>query len=169
MNYLQVEKKNIPALVDELNILLANYQVYYQKLRNFHWNIRGENFFELHEVFEKMYTDAHEKIDALAERIQTLKYRPLSLLKKYLETAEIEEIDAFVDDTQMMKIVLKDQATLLASINRATDKAIAAQDEGTLHFLRSFQVAIEKQSWMIDMWLAKPVRTEQMKESVSIV
>lgn len=168
MNYLQVERKNIPALVDEMNILLANFQVYYQKLRNFHWNIRGENFFELHEVFEKMYTDAHEKIDILAERIQTLKYRPLSLLKKYLESAEIKEVDAFVDDKQMMEIVLKDQATLLKSINRATNKAIAAQDEGTLHLLRNFQLTIEKQSWMIDMWLARPMKTEKM-ESVSVV
>lgn len=168
MNYLQVERKNIPALVDELNVLLANYQLYYQKLRNFHWNIRGENFFELHELFEQLYTDAHGKIDEIAERIQTLKYRPLSLLKKYLETAEIEEFDGFADDTEMMKMVLSDQATLLQSINRATDKAIAAQDEGTLHLLRTYQLVIEKHSWMIDMWLAKPVSTTNT-ESVSIV
>lgn len=168
MNYLQVKREKIPALVDELNVLLANYQVYYQKLRNFHWNIRGENFFELHELFEKMYTDAHQKIDEIAERIQTLKYRPLSLLKKYLETSEIKEFDEFVDDTEMMKIVLNDQGALLKSINRATDKAIAAQDEGTLHLLRSFQLQIEKQSWMIDMWLADPVNAEAAA-SVSIV
>lgn len=168
MNYLQVERKNIPALVDEMNLLLANFQVYYQKLRNFHWNIRGENFFELHELFEQLYTDAHEKIDVLAERIQTLKYRPLSLLKKYLESAEIKESDAFVDDTEMMKMVLNDQAILLQSLNRATNKAIAAQDEGTLHLLRTFQLRIEKQSWMIDMWLAKPVSTGSA-ESITIV
>lgn len=168
MNYLQVEKKNIPALVDEMNVVLANFQVYYQKLRNFHWNIRGENFYELHEVFERMYTDAHQKIDELAERIQTLKYRPLSLMSKYLKTAEIEEYDGFVTDAEMMKMVLNDQSTLLQSINRATDKAINAKDEGTLHLLRNFQLDIEKQSWMIDMWLAKPVKTKE-GESVSIV
>ena len=168
MDYLQVKRENIPALVDEMNVLLANYQVYYQKLRNFHWNIRGENFFELHELFEKLYTDAHQVIDEIAERIQTLKYRPLSLLRKYLETSEIKEYDEFVNDTEMMKIVLNDQAALLKSINQATDKATAAQDEGTLHLLRTFQLKIEKQSWMIDMWLAEPVNTKPT-ESISIV
>ena len=42
-------------IANELNSLLANYQIYYQNLRGFHWNIQGRNFFELHEKFEELY------------------------------------------------------------------------------------------------------------------
>jgi len=52
-----------------LNILLADYHMHYQKLRNFHWNVTGSNFFELHEKFEELYEDIKLKIDEIAERI----------------------------------------------------------------------------------------------------
>lgn len=57
MNYLNIEKDQILPVVTELNVLLADYHVYYQKLRNFHWNVLGENFFDLHNRFEEMYND----------------------------------------------------------------------------------------------------------------
>ena len=51
MSYLGLDEKKIEATVQELNILLADYHLYYQKLRNFHWNVIGKNFFDLHEKF----------------------------------------------------------------------------------------------------------------------
>jgi starvation-inducible DNA-binding protein len=56
------------SLVTELNTLLANYQLYYQNLRGFHWNIKGDAFFTLHLKFEELYGDAVLKIDEIAER-----------------------------------------------------------------------------------------------------
>ncbi|MEZ4933822.1 MAG: ferritin-like domain-containing protein [Saprospiraceae bacterium] len=58
MNYLGIDKKRSTETVKQLNQLLANYHVYYQNLRNFHWNINGENFFDLHVQFEALYSDA---------------------------------------------------------------------------------------------------------------
>ena len=55
MSYLNLDKEKTSTVAKELNILLADYHLYYQKLRNFHWNIVGKNFFELHVKFEEMY------------------------------------------------------------------------------------------------------------------
>ena len=53
MNYLDLDKEKIKATAKELDTLLADYHLYYQKLRNFHWNIVGRNFFDLHQKFEE--------------------------------------------------------------------------------------------------------------------
>ena len=62
MSYLNMNDEKLLPTVVELNTLLADYHVYYQNLRNFHWNILGDNFFELHEKFEELYTDARVKM-----------------------------------------------------------------------------------------------------------
>jgi starvation-inducible DNA-binding protein len=72
---LDVEKSK--DLADMLNDLLANFSIYYMNVRGFHWNIKGEKFFELHLKFEEIYTDLQEKIDEIAERILTLGQTPM--------------------------------------------------------------------------------------------
>lgn len=160
MRYLEIKTEKLPALIDEMNTLLSNYQLYYQKLRNFHWNVRGENFFELHELFEKFYKDAQLKIDAIAERIQTLKYRPLSLLRRYLERAEIEEIDDFLDDRQMVNNLLADQQILIKNMKRAFHRAEAADDYATMQLMQTNLLGLEKFSWMLDTWMEKAIEVE---------
>src|SRR5436190_16450982 len=56
-------------IVDSLNVLLANYQVHYQKLRNYHWNVTGGDFFDIHQNLEEQYGEAQENIDLTAERV----------------------------------------------------------------------------------------------------
>ena len=69
LNPIGLDTKQAEDLVNELNELLANYSVFYQNVRGFHWNIRGERFFELHVKFEELYNDLFLKIDEIAERI----------------------------------------------------------------------------------------------------
>ena len=90
MNYLNIDNQKVLPVVSELNVLLADYHVHYQKLRNFHWNILGKNFFDLHNRFEEMYNDTRVKIDEVAERIVTLKYHPISKLSDYIEVSRIK-------------------------------------------------------------------------------
>jgi starvation-inducible DNA-binding protein len=71
-------------IASELNVLLANYQIYYQNLRGFHWNIQGRDFFELHVKFEELYNDGAIKIDEVAERILTIEATPLHSFTDYL-------------------------------------------------------------------------------------
>lgn len=156
MRYLELKRESIPAITDELNTLLANYQVYYQKLRNFHWNLKGHNFFDLHVKFEEMYNDAAIKIDAIAERILTLKYRPLSVMSKYLERAEVKETDGFFSDEEMVKEILKAHRIIIANMRNLLHKTSEARDEGTTDLIAGFLKDLEGSSWMLDAWLGNP-------------
>ena len=86
-NSIGLDKDKAKKLADELNILLANYQVFYINTRGFHWNITGQEFFELHAKFEEIYNDALIKVDEIAERIRTLGHTPLHTFTDYLKTA----------------------------------------------------------------------------------
>ncbi|MEZ5023004.1 MAG: DNA starvation/stationary phase protection protein [Chitinophagales bacterium] len=80
-------------LVTTLNKLLSNYQVHYQKLRKFHWNVEGQDFFELHEVFEEEYNSVKENIDDVAERIRVFGKFPIATMAGYLNVSEIVEVE----------------------------------------------------------------------------
>ncbi len=84
MDYLHLDRKKVDVVAKRMNELLASYQLHYQKLRNFHWNLKSQDFFTLHEKFEQFYTDANLKIDDIAERILTLRVQPISQMSEYL-------------------------------------------------------------------------------------
>src|SRR5690606_33705535 len=113
MNYLDLDKKKTTATAKELNVLLADYHLYYQKLRNFHWNVVGHNFFDLHNKFEEMYEDAKTKIDEIAERILTLRFQPTSNFSDYIKMSSIKESSEDTKDIDMVKKILDDHNTLL--------------------------------------------------------
>lgn len=150
MNYLNMNDDKLLPTVVELNTLLADYHIYYQNLRNFHWNILGENFFELHQKFEDLYIDAREKIDEIAERILTLRYHPMSNLKDYLEASSINEVSAKLTDVEMVKSILENHSILLKQMSKVIRKAEATNDEGTIDLICAYIREIEKSSWMLD-------------------
>ena len=87
-----LEKQDSVEIADKLNELLANYHIYYQNLRGFHWNIKGIHFFQLHAKFEELYNNALTKIDALAERILTIGQKPLHTFSDYMRVSTIKEV-----------------------------------------------------------------------------
>ena len=76
LNKIGLDTKKSKMNAEKLNELLANYSIFYQNTRGFHWNIKGDKFFELHVKFEELYNDLKVKIDEVAERILTLGYTP---------------------------------------------------------------------------------------------
>ncbi len=78
-------------LAKKLNELLANYSIFYQNTRGFHWNIKGEMFFELHLKFEELYNDLSLKIDEVAECILTLGHTPEHSYSQYEKSSTIKE------------------------------------------------------------------------------
>ena len=145
------EEKLLPVVM-ELNTLLADYHVYYQKLRNFHWNILGVNFFDLHEKFEELYVDARTKIDEIAERILTLRYHPMSNYSEYLEASSITESTISLNDREMVNEVLDAHGKLLSQMAAVIRKAEAVEDEGTIDLIGAYIRELEKTSWMLDAW-----------------
>ncbi|MGB6035251.1 MAG: ferritin-like domain-containing protein, partial [Cryomorphaceae bacterium] len=105
------DKDEASEVVDTLNALLANYAVLYQKIRNFHWNVTGGDFFDIHEKLEEEYTSAAEHIDSIAERIRILGFKPLSTLSAYLEKSDIEETDEDLTGDKMMEQIVEDYET----------------------------------------------------------
>src|SRR5688572_29374090 len=83
--------EEIDKITHALNSVLANYSVHFQKLRNFHWNVKGSDFFDLHLEFEEQYKEAFENIDQIAERIRVFGETPLSTMREYLQESEIKE------------------------------------------------------------------------------
>ena len=164
MSYLNMNDDELLPVVVELNILLADYHVYYQKLRSKHWNIIGKNFFDLHEKFEDLYNDARVKIDEIAERILTLRYHPMSKLDDYLKTSSILEERPLKSDQHMVEETLMDHKLLLAQMGKVIEKAEEVSDEGTIDLIGSFIRELEKSSWMLNAWTKKT--SEALKDNV---
>lgn len=138
-----------------LNTLLATYQVHYQRLRSYHWNVKGQHFFELHLKFEELYNDAALKVDEIAERLLMLGARPFGNLSEYLDHSHVEESNPDMDDFQMMAHLAKDFEILLALEQNALQVAQRNHDEGTADMLTAHIRFIEKQLWMFRSWLVR--------------
>lgn len=154
-NYLNLKEEKLLPVVIELNTLLADYHLYYQKLRNFHWNILGRNFFDLHIKFETLYNEARVKIDEVAERILTLRFHPMSNLTDYLEITSIKEVSSMHSDLEMVKELLNDHKIILKQMTKVIEKAKDAKDEGTIDLIGAYIRELEKSSWMLDAWTKK--------------
>lgn len=152
MNYLNLDKEKTELTVREMNVLLADYHIYYQKLRNFHWNIIGKSFFDLHVKFEEMYDDAKLKVDEIAERILTLRYQPTSNLTEYLKLSNIKESSSDHTDMEMVETLLSDHGILIKQMRSVVDHAGKAGDEGTIDLIGAYIRELEKTSWMLDAW-----------------
>ncbi len=151
---LQQKINEMNTIENGLNQLLATYQVYYQNLRNFHWNVKGSLFFELHAKFEELYDDAVLKIDEVAERVLTIDERPLSSFSEYLENSKVSEAKLVTDSTVMVRTVKENLEVLVALENEVLGLANEAGDEGTITLLTDYITQQEKVLWMLKAYLA---------------
>ena len=131
---------------------LLPYHFFYQKLRNYHLNITGPLFFELHTKFEELYEAAKLKIDEIAERILTLRGKPISNYTTYLVTSTIKESDTNLVDHEMVSAILEDHEILLKALKKVIQVASDVDDDGTLDIIGTYIGEIEKTSWMLNAW-----------------
>ena len=134
---------------DNLNPLLADYHVFYQKLRGYHWNVVGPRFFQLHALFEKLYNEVSEHIDEVAERIRSLDAKPVSTLKGYLEIARLKEDAGAPAPDAMVKNIAADLTALTKSVREAARAAEEGGDVGTANLLDDIADGQEKTIWML--------------------
>lgn len=145
-----IEKKSITKITKELNVALANQHVLYQKLRNFHWNVRGVHFKALHELFEEQYTELFKDIDEVAERIRSLDENTIGTYTEYLKIAEIKETPGkYPDETKMIKELLEDNETIIKGLRKASEICSKEEDSGTEDLLIGLLQKHEKQAWML--------------------
>ena len=153
INQIGIESRPAKELAEKLNILLANFQLFYINARGFHWNIKGQNFFELHLKFEEVYTDALVKIDEIAERILTLGFTPFHSFSDYLQHTGISEAKNISNGQESVEIVVKGYQKLISIEREILHLSAEANDEGTNALMSDYIRAQEKQVWMYSAWL----------------
>lgn len=146
MTHLKNEKIN--QIINELNSLLSGYSIHYQNLRSMHWNVKGPEFFMLHEKFEEEYNDAQESIDDIAERILSVGGKPISRFSVYLKESFISEFDKYEDARSAIQFLLEGIDKLLESENRILALASEAGNEGTVALMSDLISKQEKTKWM---------------------
>ncbi|MFN3757153.1 MAG: Dps family protein [Flavobacterium sp.] len=152
---LNLEKAEI--LAAELNILLSNFQIYYQNLRGLHWNIRGKRFFDLHVKFEELYNDSQLKIDLIAERVLTLGATPLHTFEDYLNNNKIPIGKNISNDEDAVNLVVTSLSNLLKIERIILSQSDDADDEGTNAMMSDFIKEQEKTIWMMKAWLDEDI------------
>ncbi len=140
-------------IVQNLNGLLADYQIYYQNLRGFHWNIKGENFFELHVKFEELYNDTAIKIDEVAERILTLEATPLHTFQAYLDTAELDPASNVTNGKDCVLGIVSNLKHMVAKQRAIKNLAGDQGDSATEDQMSAYIEEQEKTLWMYRSWL----------------
>jgi starvation-inducible DNA-binding protein len=142
-------------LAEKLNILLANYSIFYQNVRGYHWNIKGEKFFELHVKFEELYTDLQLKIDEIAERILTLGSSPEHNYSNYKNESTVAESSEVSDGIKAVNDILKSFQVIIGLERELLSLASDAEDEGTNALMSDYIRAHEKLIWMYSAFLKK--------------
>jgi starvation-inducible DNA-binding protein len=153
LNQIGLNTKKSKKLADELNVLLANYQVFYMNARGFHWNIKGENFFELHLKFEELYNDLVLKVDEIAERILTLGHTPVHAFSDYLKMVEVKELKNVSVGKKAIEYILEAFNTLLVIERKLLALSEDAGDEGTGALMSDYIREQEKLVWMYSSYL----------------
>jgi starvation-inducible DNA-binding protein len=149
------DRNEAGEIVEALNLLLCNYSVLYQKIRNYHWNVTGGDFFDIHEKLEEEYLAAAENIDDIAERVRILGFFPISTLKQYLEHSEISEPEGLTASGDMIGSVVEDYETLLSFMVDVADLAVEHGDLGTETLMRKMIERTEQKHWMFSAFIAE--------------
>jgi starvation-inducible DNA-binding protein len=136
-------------LVKLLNREVANLGVLYTKLHNYHWFVKGNQFYTLHELFEKLYDEVSEHFDAVAERILMLKEKPLATLKEFLENATIAEATGKETKDEMLKVTVADFEKLNKEFYEVVRKAQELGDEVTVDLAIGILSSLQKHIWML--------------------
>jgi len=153
VNHIGLDKKVSHELAEQLNDLLANYSVFYQNVRGFHWNIQGDKFFELHLKFEELYNDLFVKIDEVAERILTLGEVPFHKFTDYQSMSKIEESNETSDGLSAVSQIIDSFQVLLLKQRVILELSGNINDEGTNSLMSDYIREQEKLVWMYSAFL----------------
>ena len=122
--------EEVEKITHALNSVLANYSVHFQKLRNFHWNVKGSDFFDIHAELEDQYKEALENIDEIAERIRALGLPTPASFKQFSKLSNIKEATNVLSANEMVSELLDDHETICRNIRASLKIVQKANDEG---------------------------------------
>lgn len=145
-----LNKEKRKTITKRLTQLLADEQILYTKLRNYHWNIMGIHFNSLHAFFEEQYTALFTITDEIAERIRSLGFYSVGSMQAFLENARLKESPNLNGDgMEMLKHILADHAAIIRTLRDDIKVTADLEDEGTTDFLIGLMANHEKLAWMV--------------------
>lgn len=144
-------------LFDILNKQIANWSVLFIKLHNYHWYVKGNQFFTLHTKFEEFYNEASLHIDELAERLLAIGGEPVATMKDCLAMASVQEANGNETAEEMVQSISSDFSMLVGELKEGMSIAEQANDEITGDMLLAIHSSLEKHVWMLKAYLGRSV------------
>ena len=137
-------------LLNNLNCLLSDLNVFYRKLQNYHWNVKGKDFFAMHTKLEEYYNQINEQIDEVAEKMLMEDMQPLGTMKDYLENTCMQEAEnKRISENEVYPIIIKDYETLLKKVTEIKKQT----DEKECYLISAFMdeliASYKKNIWML--------------------
>ncbi len=137
-------------IIKQLNQNLADVQVIYVKLHNFHWNVKGQHFFGIHNITEEYYDYFAKQYDDIAERILQIGSKPLTTMKSYLEISKVKEVEKNnFSASEIIKFITKDFNYLLKEFKKTSELAENNGDVTTQALADENIAWLEKSIWML--------------------
>ena len=136
-------------IAQHLKRLLADSYTLYLQTHNFHWNVTGPQFRELHLMFEEHYTELATAVDDIAERIRTLDFVAPGTYKAFAELSSIEEVDGVPAASDMVAILTRSHESVVKTCRTALKAAQEADDESSAALISDRMRVHEKTAWML--------------------
>lgn len=140
-------------LTEVLNIQIANWSLLFTKLHNYHWYVKGTQFFTLHLKFEELYTEAALHVDNLAERLLALSGNPVATLNEIIEKATVKDAVGNENANEMVRTLVADFGIIVGELKEGMSIASHEGDETTSDMLLSIHSSLEKHVWMLKSYL----------------
>lgn len=144
-----ISKENREHIAEGLAKVLADSYLLYLKTHNYHWNVTGELFHQLHEQFEEQYTDLAVAVDDIAERIRAIGFRAPGTFKEFNEITSIKEDTDRPKAKEMVKRLTQANEQVIRTVREALEPAKEAEDEATIDLLTERLTVHSKTAWML--------------------
>lgn len=144
-----IDKQDRLDVAEGLKNLLADSYTLYLQTHNFHWNVTGALFRELHLMFEEHYTELAQAVDEIAERIRTLGVTAPGTYKAFAELSKIKEVDGVPESKKMVDILTQGHEKVVKTCREVLKIAQKAEDESTVALVSDRMRVHEKTAWML--------------------
>jgi starvation-inducible DNA-binding protein len=141
--------KDRESIAEGLKALLADSYTLYLQTHNFHWNVTGPQFRELHLMFEEHYTELALAVDEIAERIRTLGVIAPGTYKAFAKLSSIKEVDDIPEAKEMVKILTRGHEQVVKTCREVLKVAQEANDESSVALISDRMRIHEKTAWML--------------------
>ncbi len=144
-----IDAENRGKIAEGLKRLLADSYTLYLQTHNFHWNVTGPQFRELHLMFEEHYTELATAVDEIAERIRTLDVAAPGTYKAFAELSAIDEVEGVPNAEDMVDILTKGHEQIVKTSRQVLSLAQDGDDESTAALVSDRMRIHEKTAWML--------------------